>query len=181
MDLIKITTTNKLNDIKDPVDGQVAYIEKDNGNEYFLYQNKAWFPVQGEMTSSGLQLNLYELNRNIISQLPDFEDSQWEGAESVFKEWLEGKTCKYFMLYGREINYFTIFKKKTLLDEKTDFETLFKAVKECLTALGPVKSVAINKLEDGSASSIEIWVKYEDVVTCMYLFDYEEGIVVYEQ
>ena len=95
MDLIKITTTNELNDIKDPVDGQVAYIENDNGNEYFLYQNKAWFPVQGEMTSSGLQLNLYELNRNIISQLPDFEDSQWEGAESVFKEWLEGKTCKY--------------------------------------------------------------------------------------
>ena len=164
MDLIKITTTNELNNIKDPVDGQVAYIENDNGNDPLLCKNKDWFPVQGEMT-----------------QLPDFEDSQWEGAESVFKEWLEGKTCKYFMLYGREINYFTIFKKKTLLDEKTDFETLFKAVKECLTALGPVKSVAINKLEDGSASSIEIWVKYEDVVTCMYLFDYEEGIVVYEQ
>ena len=89
------------------------------------------------------------------------------------------QSSTYYMLYGREINYFTIFKKGNI--GESDFATFWDGLKECLTALGAVRSINVNKLEDGSASSIEIWIKYNDVVTCMYLFNYDEGIVTYEQ
>lgn len=178
MDLIRLKDKNELYAVNEVEEGQVVFVE--DTEEYFLYQRGAWFPVQAEVTSEGLQLNLYELNRNIISQLPDFGDTQWEGAQQVVNTWMNEKTCKYFMLYGREINYFTIFKKNESATQKAEFETFFGAVRECLESLGPVRSISINELEDGS-SSVEIWVKYEDVVTCMYLFEYEEGIVTYEQ
>lgn len=178
MELISLQNKEELYSVSEVEEGQVVYLR--DSEEYFLYQKGAWFPVQAEVTSEGLQLNLYELNRNIISQLPDFGDTQWEGAQQVFNTWMDGKTCKYFMLYGREINYFTIFKKNELTTQKAEFETIFGAVRDCLEAVGPVKSISINEIDDGS-SSIEIWIKYEDLVTCMYLFEYEEGIVTYEQ
>lgn len=178
MDLIKVTSMDELYNATEIEEGQVAIIE--DKNEYYYYHNKAWFPVVAEPTADGnLQLNLYELNRNIISQLPDYTDSQWEGAEKVFNNWLTKRNSKYFMLYGREISYFTIYKQRTTLDETIEFGSLFDALKECLVSLGPVRSIAVNELEDGS-SSIEIWVNYEGTVTCMYLFEYEEGIVIYE-
>lgn len=174
MDLITIKNVSELNTMENVEDGQVVFVEGTD-DSYFLYQKGAWFPVQAKMTSEGLQLNLYELNRNIVEQLPDFGEDQWSGSQQVFESWMKDKTCKYFMLYGREINYFTIFNKQ---EENAEFSTLFDAVKECLVSLGPVKSLAVNELEDGS-SSIEIWIKYEDLTTCMYLFEYEEGIVTY--
>lgn len=177
MELIKIKNNAELEEIKEPVDGQIVYNEI--GENYFIYKNEKWFPLEAQMTSQGLELNLYELNRNIIEQLPDYEDSQWEGAEKVFGDWLMEQSSTYYMLYGREINYFTIFKKENI--GESDFATFWDGLKECLTALGAVRSINVNKLEDGSASSIEIWIKYNDVVTCMYLFNYDEGIVTYEQ
>lgn len=177
MELIKIKDNAELEEIKEPVDGQIVYNEI--GENYFIYKNEKWFPLEAQMTSQGLELNLYELNRNIIEQLPDYEDSQWEGAEKVFGDWLMEQSSTYYMLYGREINYFTIFKKGNI--GESDFATFWDGLKECLTALGVVRSINVNKLEDGSASSIEIWIKYNGVVTCMYLFNYDEGIVTYEQ
>ena len=177
MELIRIKNDTELNEIKNPEDGQVVYNEVEN--KYFMYKNEQWFPVEGKMTGQGLELNLYDLNKNIIEQLPDFGDSQWEGAEKVFGDWLAKQTCTHFMLYGREINYFTIFKKGVI--GESDFATFWDGLKECLKALGPVRSIGVNELEDGSASSIEIWLKYGDTITCMYLFNYDEGIVTYEQ
>lgn len=178
MSLVTVASMDELYKATEIEEGQVAKIK--DTEEYYYYHNNGWFPVIAEPTADGnLQLNLYELNRNIISQLPDYSDEQWEGAEKVFSDWLAKKTSKYFMLYGREISYFTIFKKRSMLDEVVEFGSLFDALKECLVSLGPVRSIAVNELEDGS-SSIEIWVNYQDTVTCMYLFEYEEGIVVYE-
>lgn len=175
MELLKIQK-NELDTLENIQDGQMAYDE--NTKEYFMYKNGEWMPVEAQVTGDGLQINLLELNRNIISQLPDFEEEQWEGSKKVFNDWLSKQSSTHYMLYGREINYFTIFKKGIL--GESDFATFWDGLKECLNALGPVRSIGVNELEDGSAAAIEIWLKYNDVVTCLYLFNYDEGIVTYE-
>ena len=75
------------------------------------------------------------------------------------------------MLYGREINYFTVFAKHG----KWELETLALAVTECLANIGPVYSIELTAEKD----AVEIWVKdiHQDLLTCMYLFPYDGGIV----
>ena len=82
------------------------------------------------------------------------------------------------MLYGREINYFTLFVK----DENWELESLDIGVIECLNNIGTIYSIEYTKEKD----AIEIWVEVETntdteeiekLITCMYLFPYDAGIV----
>lgn len=87
---------------------------------------------------------------------------------------------RYFMLYGRDVSYFTVFRR---VSGKADTESLFAGLKEILMALGDV--YAIDPTADGSA--IEIWVRYIDEeqeideMTCLYLFNYDEGVVTFNE
>lgn len=119
------------------------------------------------------QMNMYDLNKSIVSQLPFFSEDNWSGAEKVVKDWLDTKTDKFYMLYGREINYFTLFYNNI---ENAEFKSLFDAMKVCLDSVGPI--YAIDATEDGAA--IEIWANVDNQATCLYLFPYDEGVLYYE-
>ena len=56
MELIKIKDNAELEEIKEPADGQIVYNEI--GENYFIYKNEKWFPLEAQMTSQGLELNL---------------------------------------------------------------------------------------------------------------------------
>lgn len=172
-ELLKLKNISELEAIEEPKEGQVAFLEETN--EYMVYANAQWMPVEAQINNEGnLQLNLYELNKQIISQLPPFEEEQWNKAEETFNKWIENTSGKYHMLYGREINYFTVFTSEEE-NKETEFKNMFEAVKACLDFVGIVHVFDIT--EDGNA--IEIWVKHADMITCMYLFKYDTGIVTY--
>ena len=59
------------------------------------------------------------------------------------------------MLYGKDISYFTVFKKVTA---NFDYETFFNALKDILINIGDI--YAIDPVQDNSA--IEIWTRYID-------------------
>lgn len=118
-------------------------------------------------------VDMYSLNKQIISQFPLFNEENWEGAEKKFNDWLETQNDKFYMLYGREINYFTLFSKI----KNGEFKNLFSALKACLESVGPI--YAIDVMEDNSA--VEIWAQIgEQQATCLYLFPYDDGVVYYE-
>lgn len=79
---------------------------------------------------------------------------------------------KCYMLYGKEIGYFTLFMRDSY---NWEIETLDLAVMECLANVGPVYSIELTANKD----AIEIWVKdtQRDLLTCMYLFPYDNGVV----
>ena len=150
-----------------------------------MYQDE-WKPVKGATKNqSGLNMNLYELNKSVVSQLPVFNEDAWNGSEKVFNDWFSTQLMReprprYFMLYGRDVSYFTVFRR---VSGKADVKSLFAGLKEILTALGDV--YAIDPTADGSA--IEIWVRYIDEeqeideMTCLYLFNYDEGVVTFNE
>lgn len=116
-------------------------------------------------------IELYELNRSIIEQQGILNaDTLAEKFELVNTFAIDTKN-DFYMLYGREMNYFTVFAKH----EKWELETLALAVTECLANIGTVYSIELTAEQD----AIEIWVKdtQQDLVTCMYLFPYDNGIV----
>lgn len=161
--------------------GTVAMVD----NQYYIY-NEGWHATTGEVTGDGLQLNLYELNRNIITQMGPLDEEGIQKARRTIANWLEANNiiADYYLMYGKESSYFTLFNltnsdeiPASYPDHKPyiEFNNLVDAVMACLESVGELYSVDVAK----DANAIEIWVKWSDndVVTCMFLFDYTEGIV----
>lgn len=169
-EILKVKNQAILEALQNHEEGEVCFLE--DTKQYMMYKDGIWMPIQANMTSEGLQINLYELNKQIVSQLPAFEDSQWEGAKKVFEDWSKFRYNEYFMLYGREISYFTIFKR---ISKNGEFESLFEALKTCLEHIGTVHGFDI--VNDNSA--LEIWVNTNGEMTCLYLFEYDEGVVTF--
>ena len=116
-------------------------------------------------------ISLYEINRSIIDQQGPIEEALTSKCD-LLKEFIINTNNKYYMLYGKEIGYFTLFVK----DQNWEFETIDLAVIECLLNVGTIYSIEYTKTQD----AIEIWVKTkedEPILTCMYLFPYDNGIV----
>lgn len=122
-------------------------------------------------------VSLYELNRQIIKQQGPLEEKDIKSKMDMLKAFSHTFE-KYSLLYGREINYFTLFVK----DENWELESLDLGVIECLNNIGTIYSIEYTKEKD----AIEIWVEVETntdteesekLITCMYLFPYDAGIV----
>lgn len=116
-------------------------------------------------------IELYELNRSIIEQQGALDQKAIVKAHDVINVFADNTKNNYYMLYGREINYFTVFAKHA----NWELENLALAVYECLANIGTVYSIEVTAEQD----AIEIWVKdtAQDILTCMYLFPYDSGIV----
>jgi hypothetical protein len=116
-------------------------------------------------------IELYELNRSIIEQQGVLGADALAEKFELINTFAADTKNNFYMLYGREINYFTVFTKH----EKWELETLALAVTECLANIGSVYSIELTAEKD----AVEIWVKdiHQDLLTCMYLFPYDGGIV----
>lgn len=115
--------------------------------------------------NGGINLSLYEMNKQVISQLPEIEDIAVLTPIRKYKN----KDGKYFMLLCRDLNYYTLF----VIDLESDVR-IEQEVLECLKELGTIKSV--EEFEDKNL--VEIWVQPEgsDPVV-MYFFNYDRGVI----
>jgi hypothetical protein len=116
------------------------------------------------MENSGIEMDLYDMNKQIISQLSDLTD--WSHVEDVLIHFEGEWRNQYYMMYGKEISYFTVFHIK----ERTAFAN---DVIDCIKNVGTVKAVDMTEIAD----AVEIWVMYNNEPTCLYLFPYDMGIV----
>ena len=73
---------------------------------------------------------------------------------------------KYYMMYGKEISYFTVFEIIGLNEFGQD-------IIDCCTNVGVIKAMDLTE----SGDAVEIWVETEEGPTCLYLFPYDQGIV----
>ena len=150
--------------------GEIAYaIDEDC---YYLY-NEGWQPVEATMEGSNIVLGLYDLNAQILAQLPPITD--FDEKCKLIEEFIHNTNNNYYMMYGKNISYFTVFCRKNFNGE---FTTVGDAVITCLENVGLVKSIDLTESKD----AIEIWVTTpEDVTTCLYLFPYDMGLVTVKE
>ena len=120
-------------------------------------------------------ISLYELNRSIIKQQGPLKAEIIQSKMDILKDFSKSIDNKYYLLYGKEIGYFTLFVK----DQNWELQSLDLGVIECLTNVGTIYSIEQTK----SKEAIEIWIETksteenEGILTCMYLFPYDSGIV----
>jgi len=139
-------------------DGTVVYIEDEK--KYQVYENGAWVDYNPD-----LKLSLYDMNKNLVASQRNMD---WRKVEGVIKKWNPQGT--YFLMYCKDIGYFTLFKRTEGAPEK--FHEVFK---DCLINIGDLKACDITDDKNG----LEIWIKPKDSdsAICMYLFNYDEGVV----
>lgn len=147
-----------------------------NKNEIvYLIDEKKFLFWTGEEWSEykangGLNLNLYEFNKTLVSQIPVLED--FTEAVEIIQNILCGHENEHFMLLCKDISYYTVFYKTEEIF--CNFETFGKAVITCAEDIG--KIVSVDYIEDQNA--VEIWVRTEQNENlCMYLFNCESMFV----
>ena len=139
-------------------EGTIVFIE--NEKKYQVFENGAWGDYNPD-----LKLSLYDMNKNLVASQKNMD---WRKVENVIKKWNPKGT--YFLMYCKDIGYFTLFKRTEGAPEK--FHEVFK---DCLINVGDLKACDIT--EEGNG--LEIWIKPKDSnsAICMYLFNYDEGVV----
>ena len=158
--------------IKEYDTGGICYLA--DTEEYLIYDGVNWTPLPEEasVANSGINMNLYDLNKSIISQLPALTKDELIEAKKLIDNYCDTVDSSYFMLLCKDISYYTIFKYGV----SDEFSTLGIAAITCAQDLGDIISIALT--EDKKA--VEFWIKTPEAeVMCMYLFDCTQMIVTY--
>lgn len=143
---------------------------KDTNEIYIWDEEHGWSLIAAE--GKGFEMNLYDLNKNVISQLDPLTPGEITMKMSLFKDYYDKANNLYHMLLCRDFNYYTIFNYNSM-PNTPDFSSIVCTV---ITELGEVYSIEL--LEDGA---MEIWIKPtgEENPYAFYLFPYDAGVVYY--
>ena len=151
--------------------GEIAYSKEEQ--KFYVYTgNRIWTEIKIDK-DTGLKLNLYDLNKSIISQLKPLEKAEIFGKAQSIRDLRHNSKNKHYMLLCKDYSYYTIFEEK----ENDEFYNLSDAVLTIAFELGNVYS--IEKTKEGA---VEIWIKPtgEEEPYAFYLFPYDAGVVYYE-
>ena len=130
--------------------------------------------LQKAKMKGDVSMSLFDINAQLISQLPAHDAVQLEEDVLKIDEFDTKTNSNYYMLLCKEASYYTLF---TTIGEPEDEKSFGEIVIECATALGEIHSV--ENIED---NEIELWVvNGENETRCLHLFDYARGVVIYKR
>lgn len=119
---------------------------------------------------NSISLNTYEINKQIISQLPNLDKAGYQEAKRKIRHYINSNTNTYYMLLCTDLHYYTVMVKD--LDNAKKEDTFENVVIDCVRTLGKVKTVEF----DSTSNAIEIWLKHEEEIFVMYFFGYDGGV-----
>lgn len=166
MDFIRVSNLNSLNALQQHEEGEIAWVED---VEKFYIWNDGWTIL--DTKSTGVNLSLYEVNKQVIAQMPTLSGADLEAARLTLSHYVNGldHSDDYYMLLCYDLRYFTMFAR----DQKYE-ENIVDAIMDCLSYVGEVKSVE----ESADGQAVEIWVTKDEEAYVMYFFDYGRGVVL---
>ena len=150
----------------EPEVGQIVVIEDDMKNVYELkiWDGVSFKPMYAD-TNSTVELNAYDINKQIIGQLPTLTREELIEKKKIIRKFKATCNNVYYMLLCRELNYYTVF-----VSHVTALETMEDVVLECAQVHGEIKAI---EEVDGA---IEIWVSNDEDTYAMYFFPYDQGV-----
>jgi hypothetical protein len=151
--------------ITEPQEGDFGYVPE--LNKSYKYTNGQW---EEFAFNSNIQLSMYDVNKQIVQQLPSISSDNLEKAKNTIKTFVDSTNGKYYMLLCKDISYFTVFNIVATANTDITNELL-----ECAMEVGVIKSIEIT--EDKQA--LEIWVSDNETNNsyAMYFFNYTQGVV----
>lgn len=140
-----------------PEDGEV-FQDRDS-KENFIVQDGRWKHIVFEDLSP--KMKLYDINKQIDAQQKPLTDEELAAKVIMINEWSNEYLDTYFMLYCKDLSYFTV------LHKNSEVTTLLGSIViECLKNIGSTTEIGVTD------NAIEIWCDNH----VMYLFPYDGGV-----
>lgn len=146
-----------------PEENEVALCEKEE--MMYKYLDGVWTPMDKDST---LELSLYDVNKQIVTQLPPIEKTARATIKETINSYVRDSSNQFYMLLCKDLSYYTLFHRAV-----SHTEPLSEVLFICLDNIGVVK--AIEPTADNNA--IEIWITIDDESYVMYFFAYDVGVV----
>lgn len=168
--LIRVKNTKIRDALMNRVEGETVYCEEEN--QCYVWANGEYQPVDSHIDSFGeIKVNYRDLVISAISAFDPLDEKSEQLHQMRINDWDEFGHKQFYMLYGRELDYFTIFNRSN----DNSACCLGREVFACLKNIGHIVYIEDYDRED---KAIIFWVKTpEDKLTEVYLFDYTEGVV----
>lgn len=117
------------------------------------------------------EVSLYELNQQLIAQMPEYDDKKWTNAKLIIADWYNNHKDNYYMLLCHERNYYTLF---DMTRENAIGADLAYEVQDTIRYVGSVHDISVD-----TNDMIAVWAKWHDTnsIHCFYLFPYGQGVV----
>ena len=157
---VKVQKASLLPALQNHKNNEVAYAVEEN--EYFIYNEEA-----GEWKPAHPQLTVYDMNKQVVGQLPPMNADEITKAKEIIKEWRKGKNST-FILFNKEISLINVFNKQMLAADNFE-EALFKTLNKHFDS---IRNVTLE--ED---DTIGIWADYNDQPTYMKIMEWE--VIIY--
>lgn len=123
--------------------------------------------------SGNLGMSLYDVNKNFMADQPALSQDELTASLKVIEDYVFDtyKNSTYFMLLCKELSYYTVFVR----DSESSTNILIDEVLNCLQWIAKdILSIELNTTNN----TPEIWIRTpEDEVVCMYLFNYDNGVI----
>lgn len=145
--------------------GEKAYIK----DKAFVWDGENWC----EYKAPKIEMSVYDMNEQLVAQLAALTDEQLEERIQELNDWYHEYRASYYMLMCKEQSYYTVLTFERAID-LPDCANFGKAIVECLSNIGEIKDITY--LDD---NTYECWVQQNEVVWCLHLFDYSQGIVTF--
>lgn len=160
--------TEFYNQLPEAEEGTFAYVK--NQKKAYIMNNKTWVPMEIKNESN---ISIYEINKQIYEQLDPPNNRKLKGMiKQCQKEMDSLKKEHFYLLYGKEMSYFTILERSQSNNiQKTN---LIETAAEVLESIGAV-IYDMSYLSD--QEQVEIWVKYNGEIYCLYLCGWDLGMV----
>lgn len=123
--------------------------------------------------SGNLGMSLYDVNKNFMADQPALSQDELTASLKVIEDYVFDtyKNSTYFMLLCKELSYYTVFVR----DSESSTNILTDEVLNCLQWIAKdILSIELNTTNN----TPEIWIRTpEEEVVCMYLFNYDNGVI----
>lgn len=165
-----VSNMSALHALQNHHNGEMVYVE--DTKEIWVWSDKQNNWIKFEAKQNGFELNLYDLNKSVVSQLTPMTMGEISAKMKDITNYYHKSNNTYHMLLCRDFNYYTIFNCNSMLA----FPDFAGAVCTIITELGEVYSI-----EETNDGAMEIWIKPngEEEPFVFYLFPYDAGVVYY--
>lgn len=170
MNIIKVKNIKFRDALMNRGEGETVYCEEEN--TCYTWSNNSWNEVSSTVDAAGeIKVNYRDLVVNAISNFEPFTIENTEKYQVLINNWDEIQNKEYYMLYARELDYFTLLHRVP----EDGSKCLGKEIMDCLWNLGYIIYIEDFTEED---DRVIFWIKTDKgLVTEVYLFDYTEGVV----
>lgn len=120
-------------------------------------------------------MTIFDMNKNIISKEPLLD---WDDKDNIEKlaarlcEWFSEDGDSFYLLYGRDIHYVTLFNSMTTRPK----DMFLYELKGFLSEVGDIISLDFDCIEGGHC--VEIWIRTTNSpAELLYLMPFDKGVI----